>query len=81
MDESTPEHFASVTDADVDAVISDRTPKSTKDATRYWVRIFNKFRTLYCYWTPVKPEEIIHIYSIISAGNDVATEGKKVACP
>ena len=28
-----------------------------------------------------KPEEIIHIYSRISAGNDVATEGKKVACP
>ena len=28
-----------------------------------------------------KPEEIIYIYSRISAENDVATEGKKVACP
>ena len=43
MDEPTPEHLASVTDADVDAVISDRTPKSTKDTTRYWVHIFDKF--------------------------------------
>ena len=35
--------FTSVTDADVDAVTSDQTPKSTNDATRNWVRIFEEF--------------------------------------
>ena len=43
MVKPTPKHFASVTDADVDAVISDRTPKGTKDATRNWVRVFGEF--------------------------------------
>ena len=43
MAEPTPKQFASVTDADVDAVISDRTPKSFKDATKNWVRIFEEF--------------------------------------
>ena len=43
MVEPTPKHFASVTDADVDAVIFDRTPKSNKDATRNWVRVFEQF--------------------------------------
>ena len=43
MAEPTPKRFASVTDAYVDAVISDRTPKSTNDATRNWVRVFEEF--------------------------------------
>ena len=46
MAEPTPKRFASVTDADVDAVISDRTPKSTDDATKNWVRVFEEFLKL-----------------------------------
>ena len=65
MTEPRPKHFASVTDA----MISDRTPKSTKDATRNWVRIFEEFLKMSdvvldsMYWTK---EEFVWHFPIVT---------------
>eukprot|EP00117_Sycon_ciliatum_P022438 scpid99806/ scgid19360/ len=43
MAEPAPKRVATVTDADVERIIAERTPKSTKDSTKNWVAVLDTF--------------------------------------